>query len=313
MRFISAQEISSILTWKNAIQALHQAHMGERPSGDHYFVGDTGFGLFSRGVILPGYGAGIKLASIYPQNLYREPPLPAEHAAFVVFDEKSKAVSALLDGPAITRYKTAADSALAAQLLSREDSQVLLVAGAGPIAQSLTQAYLYIRPSIREVILWNRTSAKLQPFCRALCDQGINATISTCIESSISRADIITSATSAESPFIRGEWIRPGTHVDLVGGYRQNMQEADEHLMQKARIFVDDMDSALQSGDLFIPLSRGDISQQRIEDDLFSLCQRQVFNRSYQDITVFKNAGGAHQDLAISQYVINHLPAHNSD
>lgn len=313
MRFISAQEISSVLNWQTAIQELYQAHLGDRPSGDHYFIGDTGFGLFSRGVILPGYGAGIKLASIYPENAWRKPPLPAEHAAFVVFDQQSKAVSAVLDGPAITRVKTAADSALAAQLLSREDSRVLVVAGAGPIAQSLTYAYLHIRPSIREVILWNRTPEKLQPFCRSLCQAGVNATLSHDIESAVSRADIITSATSALIPFIRGEWVRSGTHVDLVGSYRQDMHEADGDLMHKARIFVDDRDSALQSGDLCTPLSRGDISHQQIEDDLFTLCQKQTFNRSDQDITVFKNAGGAHLDLVISQFVIKNLATHHGN
>jgi len=307
MQFISAQDINATLSWKTAIEALERGHQGARPLGDQYFIGDATFGLFSRGVILPGYGAGIKLASIYPQNVQAQPPLPAEHAAFVVFDQTTKAVTAILDGPAITCFKTAADSALASQYLSRPDSYTLLVIGAGPVARALVQAHLQVRPGISEVLLWNRSAEKLYPLLDSLQQQGINASIAPDLATAVSRADIISTATSATSPVIKGRWVKPGTHIDLVGGYRPDMQEADSALLQKARIFVDDRAAALLSGDIAIPLQSGEISEQQIEADLFELCQGSDHQRTDGDITVYKNAGGAHLDLMMSQCVIDLL------
>lgn len=166
MKLITAQEIHERLDWSRAIEALRKAHRGPRPMIDDYYLSHDAYGLFSRGVILPGFGAGVKIASIFPGNLSNDPPRPVEQAAFVVIDEQTKDLTALFDGPAITAWKTAADSALAASVLSRENSEVLLVLGAGPIARALVEAYLHIRPSIRRVLLWNRTEKKAVPPAR---------------------------------------------------------------------------------------------------------------------------------------------------
>ncbi|WP_109476825.1 ornithine cyclodeaminase [Paraburkholderia sp. C35] len=310
MQIISAQQIRSVLDWRGVLDALYRGHSGPRPGGDGFFIGDSNFGLFSRGVILPGKGAGIKIASIYPANGAADPPLPSEQAAFLVMDEQTKGPVAILDGPEITRWKTAADSALAARMLSNEQSKVLLVLGAGPVAQSLTDAYLHIRPAIREVLLWNRTPSKLAAAGQALEARGIRVRIVDDLDAAVARADIITSATSALTPMIRGECVRPGTHVDLVGGYRPDMQEADCDVFRDARIFVDDIPNALRSGDIRIPMQEGVIRDDHIEGDLFDLCRMPAFHRSAEDRTVYKNAGGAHLDLIVSQYVVNQLESH---
>ncbi|WP_233850035.1 ornithine cyclodeaminase family protein [Paraburkholderia sp. HD33-4] len=307
MQIISAQQIQSVLDWSGVLDALHRGHAGARPSGGSYFIGDASFGLFSRGVILPGRGAGVKIASIHPANGAAVPPLPSEQAAFLVLDERTKGLVAMLDGPEITRWKTAADSALAARMLSSEHSEVLLVLGAGPVARSLTDAYLHIRPSIREVLLWNRTPSRLEAARSALDARNIRVSIVEDLDAAVARADIITAATSASMPVIRGECVRPGTHVDLVGGYRPDMQEADCDVFRGARIFVDDCQNALQSGDIQIPLQAGVMRGSDIEGDLFDLCRMPAFHRSAGDRTVYKNAGGAQLDLIVSQYVVEQL------
>src|SRR5262249_39151380 len=208
---------------------------------------------------------------------------------------------AMLDGPEITRWKTAADSALAARMLCSEHSEVLLVLGAGPVARSLTDAYLHIRPSIREVLLWNRTPSRLEAARSALDARNIRVSIVEDLDAAVARADIITAATSTSTPVIRGECIRPGTHVDLVGGYRADMQEADCDVFRGARIFVDDRQNAVQAGDIQNPLKAGVIRESDIEGDLFDLCRMPTFHRSAGDRTVYKNAGGAHLDLIVSQ------------
>lgn len=307
MQIISSQQIQSVLNWNGVLDALHQGHSGSRPMGDGYFIGDAGSGLFSRGVILPGMGAGVKIASIHRANGTAVPPLPTEQAAFLVLDERTKRLVAMLDGPEITRWKTAADSALAARMLSREHSEVLLVLGAGPVARTLTDAYLHIRPSIRQVLLWNRTPSKLLATHSALEAKNVRVRIVEDLDAAVANADIIAAATSASTPMIRGKCLRPGTHVDLVGGYRPDMQEADCDVFQGARIFVDDRKNAAQSGDIQIPVRAGVIREGDIEGDLFDLCRMQEFHRSAGDRTVYKNAGGAHLDLIVSQYVVEQL------
>jgi ornithine cyclodeaminase/alanine dehydrogenase-like protein (mu-crystallin family) len=307
MNFISAESICSLLDWEGVLEAMHAAHLGPRPEGDSFFLGDSAFGLLGRGVILPGSGAGLKIASICPDNRHAVPPRPVEDAAYVVIDEETKSISAMLDGPEISRWKTPADSVLAGRKLSRADSAVLLVLGAGPIAKSLLDAYLHIRPSICEVLLWNRTPEKLRDTHAALISKGIEARIVENLDAAVSCADIIASATSSETPLIFGEFVKPGTHIDLLGGYRPDMQEADSSAMAKARIFVDDRSTAMVSGDIQIPLQAGIVTQEQIEGDLYDLCQDSRFIRYPEDITVYKNAGGAHIDLIVAQYVISKL------
>lgn len=309
MQIISSQQIRAALGWGDVLDAMQQGHLGDRPLGESYFIGDSAFGLFSRGVILPGKGAGFKLASIYPANTQANPPIPAEQAAFVVLDETTKGIRAILDGPEVTRWKTAADSALAARMLSREDSAVLLVLGAGPVAGALTEAYLHIRPGIRKVLLWNRTAAKLEDFRKSLLSRNITVHIVDDLDAAVAHADIITAATSTAAPLIRGACVRPGTHVDLVGGYRPDMQEADCDVLQGARIFVDDRNSAASAGDILIPMQAGVIRPEQIEGDLFDLCRRGGIQRSASERTVYKNAGGAHLDLIVSQHVLRRVGA----
>ncbi|PBQ09311.1 ornithine cyclodeaminase family protein [Pseudomonas syringae] len=307
MQVISAESINTLLDWEGVIRALHKAHLGPRPQGAGFFLGDAAFGLLSRGVLLPGSGAGIKIASMCPANGLAIPPRPMEDAAFIVIDEQTKAIAAILDGPAITRWKTPADSVLAARKLSREDSRVLLVLGGGPIAAALVDAYLHVRPSLKKVLLWNRTPEKLDATLAALTRRGLDVSIVDDLDQAVSKANIVASATSSSSPLIRGEYVRHGTHVDLLGGYRPDMQEADNTLMAKARIYVDDQANAASAGDICIPLACGAMAASQIEGDLFDLCQNARFQRSGEDITVYKNAGGAQFDLIVSQYVIAQL------
>ena len=304
MQFLSAERISALLDWDSVLGAMHAAHLGPRPVGDSFFIGNADYGMLSRGVILPGSGAGLKLASICPANSHAKPPRPVEDAAFIVIDEETKAIEAILDGPEITRWKTAADSALAATKLSRADSTVLLILGAGPVAKALIEAYLFIRPSIREVLLWNRTASKLEATCQELQGKGVNATVVEDLNAATMKADIIASATSTSTPLIFAESVRPGTHVDLIGGYRPDMQEAESALLASARIFVDDRATSAASGDIKIPLEQGVITEGQIEGDLYDICQGKYSGRKTNDLTVYKNAGGAHLDLIVSQLVI---------
>lgn len=307
MHMISALQIRALVDWEGVLGALHEAHQGARPFGDSYFVGDSAFGLFSRGVISPGVGSGFKLATLCPANRDAAVPLPTEHGLFLVVDEQTKAIAAALDGGEITRWKTAADSALAASMLSRVDSSTLLAIGAGPISKALVSAFMHVRPSISKVLLWNRSKEKLQQTHDELVADGVEVRIVDDLDEAVACADIITCATSAQEPLVKARFVRPGTHIDLVGGYRPDMQEAESEVFRDALIYVDDLANALASGDLQKPLQEAVIEKGQIRGDLFDLCQGREFCRAPEAVTVYKNAGGAHLDLAVSKYVVERL------
>ncbi|SMO82757.1 ornithine cyclodeaminase family protein [Ruegeria faecimaris] len=307
MRYIAADDIRRELTWDIAIEALIRGHRYPPPQVQDILLSDMPYSLFGRGVILPGVGAGMKVASIFPPNQDRSPPTPVEHAIFVVVDNCSKQIVAVLDGPELTRWKTAADSALGSRLLSREDSKSLLVIGAGPIAAALANAHLAMRPGVQNVLLWNRRPERLAPLQAALSGRGHTTTIVSNLEEAVASADIITSATGAQTPLICGNDIRPGSHVDLVGGFTPTMREADDELISKARVFVDYRPTAVDgSGDLCQPIASGVLTTEDVQGDLYDMAINAPARQS-EDITLYKNAGGAHLDLMVAAALLKNM------
>lgn len=300
LRLLSAAQVRSGLTWSTAIDSLRRGHLGQPPIVQDILLSDNAFSLFGRGVILPGFGAGMKVAAIHPPNLDRPEPSPAEDALFAVIGEDSKRIEMIVDGAELTRWKTAADSALASSLLSREDSETLLVIGAGPIAAALAEAHLFVRPNLSRVLLWNRSPEKLAPLQARLEELGRSVEVIDDLARATAQSDIITSATSSREPLVQGAWVSPGCHVDLVGGFTPDMREADDDLVTRARLYVDYRETTIgHAGDICDPIARGIISPRDIEADLFELVKSQK-GRVSDEITLYKNAGGAHIDLLVA-------------
>lgn len=303
---ISAQEIRSVMNWERAIQALRDGHRRARPVTKDLLFHSGPHSLFMRAVILPGFGAGVKLASLFPPNVDRPDPLPTEDGVYVVIDEDTKSISYVLDGPELTRWKTAADSALASSILSDVNSKTLLVLGAGPVAPALAEAHMHVRPSIERVLLWNRTQEKLRPIARSLMESGRRIDIVEDLDAAVAKADIISAATGTASPLIKGRLLKAGAHVDLVGGYRPDMREADDDVIAQSRVYVDYRDVAIETtGDICEPIASGLLSRTDIGGDLFDLV-RSMPERVCKT-TVFKNAGGAHLDLLVAIAAANRL------
>lgn len=305
MKIFERDRVRSVMTWDVAVQAIWEGHRGARPRLDDMFVSDGPFSLFGRATILPGRGAGVKVASIYPPNVRQSPPRPAESAIFVVIDEVSKEIAGILDGPEVTRWKVAADSALGSKILSRPESETLLVLGGGPVAAALAEAHLSVRPSIRRLILWNRTPERLAALASALARPGLDVEVAASLPDALPLADIVSSATGATVPLISGRLLRPGCHVDLVGGFQRDMREADDAVVQRASIYVDNSATAIDgTGDIGQPLAEGKIARSDILGDLFDLASGAV-RPERKDITLYKNAGGAHLDLMLSLAVLS--------
>ena len=235
---------------------------------------------------------GIKLVTVFPNQS------PAVSSSYLLADARTGRHLALIDGTEITGRRTAAASALAASFLARTDAASLLVVGAGHIASLLPEAYAAVRP-IRQVVVWNHRQEGARRLAHTLQASGFNATPTTNLAAAAAQADIITCATLSRTPLIRGEWLRPGVHLDLIGGFTPAMREADDEAIRRARVFIDTEAALAEAGDLIQPLASGILSRQEIAGDLAMLCKGQTAGRRTEaEITLFKSVGSALEDLA---------------
>jgi ornithine cyclodeaminase len=248
----------------------------------------------------PEKALGAKVITVFPRNNQKR-EWPSIQAVYVLFEGVNGTPIACLDGTALTWLKTASDSALGSRLLSRENIESMLMIGAGQMAPHLVSAHCEVRPSLKQVHVWNRTTDKAQNLCASLADKypQISFTPVTEIEASAREADLICSAIGCKEPIICGEWLKPGTHVDLIGAYTAEMREADDECLRRGSLFVDARETTIHHiGELMIPLASGVISEADVIADLSNLCQQRHPGRQSDDeITLFKNGGGGHLDL----------------
>ncbi|MEE8364348.1 MAG: hypothetical protein V3R76_01060 [Gammaproteobacteria bacterium] len=248
---------------------------------------------------------GAKVITVFPGN-NRDKEWPSVQAVYILFEGMNGTPIACLDGTALTYIKTATDSALGCQLLARDNIETMLMVGAGKMARHLITAHCQIRPSLKQVYLWNRTPEKAVQLCESdLANRfdAISFTPVNDIASFAKKADLICSATASPSPVIQGEWLRAGAHVDLIGAFTSEMREADDECLRRASLFVDARETTINHiGELMIPLANGVISEDDVLADLSDLCQKKHPGRnSDTEITLYKNGGGGHLDLMMAR------------
>lgn len=300
-RYISAADADRVMTWNGLVTALQNAHLTPTPTiADQHLKMDKG-GMLNRAAWIPGFGVGLKTVSVFPENPSKSTPLPTVQGIFVLFDDQDGQVKALIDGATITRWKTVADSLLGASLLARHNSETLLLVGAGTIASTLALAYPQLFPSIKRILIWNRTHQNAEKLAERIGGTAIES-----LENAVKQADIISSATVSVEPIIQGDWLQPGTHLDLIGAFRADMREADDRAMQVSRVFVDSRQTTLgEIGELIKPIESGAIKEAHVLADLYDLVRDAPGRLSPEDITLYKNGGGAHLDLMTAQYMLD--------
>jgi ornithine cyclodeaminase len=251
----------------------------------------------------PGRHIGVKTVTVFPGNAAKG--LPAVAAAYLLLDGATGQVLALLDGEALTLRRTAAISALAARFLAREDASRLLMVGAGSLAPHLIRAHAAVRP-IRETTIWNRHVDKARALAEELDGDGLKVTVTEDLEAAVRAADVISCATLATEALVRGAWLAPGAHLDLVGAFRPTMRESDDEAVLKARAYVDTRTGAFaEAGDIVQPIAAGVIKEDHIQGDLFELCRGERPGRgSADEITLFKSCGCSLADLAAGELVV---------
>jgi ornithine cyclodeaminase/alanine dehydrogenase-like protein (mu-crystallin family) len=242
----------------------------------------------------PLYGA--KLISLHPGN--PAAGRPAIQGFVALFDAVSGAPVALIDGAEITALRTAAASALATDLLARPDARTLGILGASVQATSHLEAMALVR-NIAEVRVWTRSSQNAAQFVagHARAEAAPLRAVASAAEAAA--CDIVCVVTGAHEPVIRGGWLRPGSHVNLVGAHTASARESDTDLIVRSRLYVDSIDSAFsEAGDILIPLAQGAIARSHVVGEIGAVLLGRIGGRGdAREITVYKSLGLVAQDL----------------
>lgn len=294
---ISFAEGETVLNWPDFTAALAKGHtLPKAEIGDTFLYRDPDT-LLSRAAWIDGLGMAVKTATIFPGNPDQDRPMV--NGAVCLYSDRDGTLAALIDFHLVTKWKTAGDSLLAAQLLARPDSRDILIVGAGTVGRALCDAFAAGFPDAN-IRLWNRTRAKAEQLAASLA----GVSVADDLEAAVRQADIVISATMSTQPVIMGDWLRPGQHINLIGAYRPDMREADDTALRRARVFVDSFDTTVDHiGELKIPLSTGALSKDDLIADFYSLGD--FTRQGDDDITLFKNGGGAHLDLITSHHILD--------
>jgi ornithine cyclodeaminase/alanine dehydrogenase-like protein (mu-crystallin family) len=292
-----------------AIEASFVAGCEVPPRHVHAIYGEHGGehgGEQGKVLIMPAWQGrylGIKTVNIFPGNAARG--MPALFSTYTLYDAATGEPLAQIDGNEITARRTAAASALAARYLAPAGAASLLVVGSGRVASLLAQAYRLVRPIV-DVTVWSRNHDNALRLAAQLCADGFAARASIDLEAAARKADIVSCATLATEPVIGGEWLRPGSHLDLIGSFTPQMRETDDACFAGARVFVDTAEALQKSGDLLGPMSRGVFAPSDIAGTLEALCRGQAEGRrDGHERTVFKSVGTALEDLAAAMLVMD--------
>ncbi|MEM9212674.1 MAG: NAD(P)-binding domain-containing protein [Pseudomonadota bacterium] len=293
---ISFEDGEQLMDWIELTRAIIEGH--RRPKAE---VGDTflyrgGDTVLSRAAWIDGMGIAVKTATVFPDNPSQG--VPMINGGVCLYSDTGGKLEALIDFHLITKWKTAGDSLLGALLLAPKDAQHILIVGAGTVAASLIEAFGAGFPGA-QIALWNRTKASAEKL--AFKHSGVQ--IASDLAEAVHKADIIITATMSSDPVIRGDWLRPGQHLNLIGAYKPDMREVDDATLRRARLYVDSFETTIgHIGEIEIPLQSGVISRDDILADYYQL---DLFQRGGpHEITLFKNGGGAHLDLMTSRYVL---------
>jgi ornithine cyclodeaminase len=285
-------EAEALLDWPGLIAALEAGHSLPRAEINDLFLYRGPDVLLDRAAWIEGLGALVKVATVVPGNKARG--LPNVNGVVNLFNDQTGVLEALVDFHLVTKWKTAGDSLLSASKLARKDAKSFLLVGAGTVARSMQQAYSALWPDAQFTV-WSRSRATAEAMGLPVADD---------LQSAVQAADVICTATMASEPLIKGEWLRAGQHLDLIGAYNPRMREVDDAAMARARVFVDSRATTLHHiGELIEPLKSGALREADIQGDFYDIAQGRYARQSQDEITIAKNGGGAHLDLMTAAYI----------
>jgi ornithine cyclodeaminase len=310
--FVSTETLDRQLDYPSLIDALRHAFAADWtvPVRHHHAVpipGEADQTLLLMPAWEGGRSVGIKIVTITPGNGARN--LPAIQGLYLLLDGATGIPKVLMEGKTLTVRRTAAASALAARYCAREGAAVHLMVGAGALSLPLIEAHRAAHPTVARTLLWARDAARAEAKIAEIKKAGITVELARDLEAAARQADIISCATLSAEPLIRGAWLKPGAHLDLVGAYTPELRESDDDAVKRATLFCDTRGGALkEGGDLVQPLKAGIIQESSVVADLVDLCKGKHAGRAHEDeITLFKSVGTAIEDLAAAKLMLERM------
>ena len=306
---LSAADVRRLLPMGECIDVMERAMLatsaGKVSFPPRVFVpvadGNATFGLMpGSNPEPPAYGA--KIISLHPGN--PDIGLPMIQGFVVLFDYESGVPSAMMEGATITGIRTAAASGLATRVLARADARTHGIFGTGVQAVTHIDAVASAR-DIDTVVVWGRNADKAKAFADEQSARTGSDIRATADPEEAAACDVISAVTDAPEPILKGAWVKPGAHVNLVGSHSSQRREADSDLVAAARVYVDYMESAMnEGGDIVIPLEEGRISTAHILGEIGQCIAGDVAGRQTDtDITLYKSLGIVAQDLFAAEYI----------
>ena len=308
MRFFTDADIGAALPWGALIESIEQILVepaATAPARTAHTVPD-GNGNDAAFLLKPGWVAGeiigVKAVTVFPDNGIQD--LPMVQAGVLLFDGTTGSLVGACEANTLTTRRTAAASAVAAKRLARTDARRLLVVGSGALAPMAVQAHAHVR-DYDTIEVWGRDPSRAADVVAAVADEGITASVASDLDTAVAAADVISCVTGATDPLVKGALLRPGAHVDLIGGFNHAMREADDDVVQRSSVFVDTYDDAALAGDIAQPIEAGLLTRDDLLADLAELVAGSHPGRANDgEVTMFKSAGTALEDLAAARLAI---------
>jgi ornithine cyclodeaminase len=304
MRFIDKEEVAARLTYDVCIPIVREAMIafskGETrqllrailPLGDGRLFGSMPGGLGGREMF------GAKLISVFPENFAKG--VQSHQGVVVLFDGETGAPVCIAHAGEITAIRTGAASAVATDALARKDAARLALLGYGEQAHTHARAISKVR-KLDAITVWGRSSERAAKFAAALeAELGVPATPAPSSRVCVVDADIICTVTSAKTPILEGQWVRPGAHVNMVGSSYAGPVEVDNDLVVRSRFIADSREGVLAQGAEFLQAKQaGLIGDDHVVGEIGQVLAGEIEGRQSQEqITAYKSLGHIVQDLA---------------
>jgi len=314
--FVNKEKIASLLPMDECIEVMQKMFSslaaGEclQPLRNIMRLPD-GSGVLG---MMPGHAAklgvmGIKVISVFHAN--KEAGFPSHQGIVILFDAKNGQPLMLFDALEITAIRTAAASAVATKLLSREKSSILAIIGSGEQAKRHIEAMLIVR-NIKQINLWSRNENNARHLVNELsAEYNIPIHIKKNVQQAVENADIICTVTASKEPIVLGDWIAAGTHINAVGSSTAFSRELDTTAIARSKLFTDRYESIFnEAGDFLIPKKEGAVTDDHVKAEIGEVLSGTKKGRENdEEITLFKSLGIAAEDIFSAYHIYEKLNA----
>lgn len=311
MKVITADEVHATLGYPALIDALQQAYANDfKMPPRQVFLLDEDDSNHDAFALLPSWNdqvIGVKAFTYFPNP---KPGNKSLYSQILLFNRENGEPLALVDGTSVTFWRTAGISGLATRLLSRENSETLLLLGTGNLAPYMIRANASVRP-LKRIMVWGRDPQKAGSVIEGVQSglPEVEFSVVDDLQAACGEADIIVSATGSHEPLVFGDWVGPGTHTDFIGNHHATKRECDTELIVKSKVYADSRVNAFkEAGEILVPISEGKFQKEDVAGELTEMCAGTVTLRQSDDeITLFKSIGMAMSDLVGASLVFSSL------